>query len=91
MALTATAVLEERSRCELPLPDVRRLQVRLDRVDPAQRMFLKRMVRDTILEDDEAEVDDAMVADAASRIGCSAAAAKEYLAEELAIMHHGCR
>lgn len=62
-----SALLEERSRCALPLPDVRRLQVRLDRVDPAQRMFLKRMVRDTILEDDEAEVDDAMVADAANQ------------------------
>lgn len=62
-----SALLAERRRRELPLPDVKRLRVRLDRVDPAQRMFLKRMVRDTILEDPEAEVDDATIADAANQ------------------------
>lgn len=61
------ALLAERGRRPLPLPNVRRLRVRLERVDPAQRMFLQRMVRDTILEDAEAVVDDAAVADAANQ------------------------
>ena len=52
------ALLDAEPELELPVPQLSTLRVRLDAVPEAQRMFLRRMVRDTVLEDEEAEVTD---------------------------------
>lgn len=60
-------LLADRASRQMSLPDVQRLRVRIDQMDDAQRMFLGRMVRDTILEDGEAEVSDGDIAQAANQ------------------------
>ncbi len=45
----------------LRLPDLQRVRIRVDALAETERMFLRRMVRDTVLEDAEAEVGDADV------------------------------
>ena len=60
-------LLEARNDCVLTLPDVARLEMRLTALDPAQRSFLERMVRHTILEEPEAEVDEPEIVNAASQ------------------------
>jgi len=60
-------LLAERDARELVLPVVDRLEVRLEQLDPAQRSFLDRMVRHTILEEADADVTEAEVVDAVSQ------------------------
>lgn len=51
-------VIQQRDIAHLPVPNVRRAQVRLDRIDEAERMFLRRLARDTVFEDADKNVDD---------------------------------
>ncbi|MEC7947869.1 MAG: hypothetical protein VX265_09900 [Myxococcota bacterium] len=60
-------LLRERAGRQMSLPDVQRLRVRVDRMDEVQRMFVGRMVRDTILEDGKAAVSDGDIAQAANQ------------------------
>lgn len=54
-------LLQASSERALHLPDLARLKVRVAALAETERMFLRRMVRDTVLEDAEADVGDADV------------------------------
>ena len=55
---TVTRTLAEVDEQRLPDPKIRERSVDVEALDDVQRMFLRRLVRDTVLEDPETEVDD---------------------------------